>query len=100
MAANYTSTSPWYTTTTTQNYLGILNIRPVSAEVDDFLYTIEPQYTYRPDLLSYDLYGTPNLWWVFIQRNLDVLQDPIFDFIPGKQIYLPKNSSLTSVLGV
>lgn len=100
MAAQYSNTSPWYTTNVTQNYLDILTIRPVSAEVDDFLYTIEPQYTYRPDLLAYDLYGTSNLWWVFIQRNLDVLQDPIFDFIPGKKIYLPKNSSLTSVLGL
>lgn len=100
MAAHYSNTSPWYTTNTTQNYLDILTIRPVSSEVDDFLYTIEPQYTYRPDLLAYDLYGTSNLWWVFIQRNLDVLQDPIFDFVPGKQIYLPKNSSLSSVLGL
>ena len=100
MTATYSNTSPWYTTTTTQNYLDILTIRPVSAEVDDFLYTIEPQYTYRPDLLAFDLYGTSELWWVFIQRNLDILQDPIFDFVPGTQIYLPKNSSLTSVLGL
>jgi len=100
MAAQYSNTSPWYTTNVTQNYLDILTIRPVSSAIDDFLYTIEPQYTYRPDLLAYDLYGTSNLWWVFIQRNLDVLQDPIFDFVPGKQIYLPKNSSLTTVLGL
>lgn len=97
--AQYSSSSPWYNTPTTRNYLDILNIRPVSAEADDFLYTIESQYSYRPDLLSYDLYGTPDLWWVFIQRNLDVLQDPIFDFISGVQIYIPKKSSLIKVLG-
>ena len=100
MTVRYAATSPWYTTPTTQNYLDVLSIRPVSAEVDDFLYTIEVQYTNRPDLLAFDLYGTPNLWWVFIQRNLDVLQDPIFDFVAGKQIYIPKNSSLTTVLGL
>jgi alpha-L-fucosidase len=83
-----------------QNYLDILTIRPVSAEVDDFLYTIEAQYTYRPDLLAFDLYGDAGLWWVFIQRNLDVLQDPVFDFTPGKNIYIPKNSSLRTVLGL
>jgi hypothetical protein len=98
--AQYKSTSPWYNTSVNKNYLNILNIRPVSAEADDFLYTIESQYSYRPDLLSYDLYGTPDLWWVFIQRNLDVLQDPIFDFIPGVQIYIPKKSGLIKVLGV
>lgn len=98
--AIYSNTSPWYTTAIKNDYLDILSIRPVSAETDDFLYTIEPQYTHRPDLLAYDLYGTATLWWVFTQRNMDVLQDPIFDFVPGKQIYIPKNSSLTKVLGI
>lgn len=98
--ASYTNTSPWYTTPVKQGYLSVLSIRPVSAEPDDFLYTIQAQYTHRPDLLAYDLYGDSNLWWVFIQRNLDVLQDPIFDFVPGKQIYVPKGSSLTSILGL
>jgi hypothetical protein len=100
MSAQYSNTSPWYTTPVKNNYLDILSIRPVSAEVDDFLYTIEPQYAYRPDLLSYDLYGTTQLWWVFMQRNLDVLQDPILDFSPGTQIYICKNSSLTTALGL
>jgi hypothetical protein len=100
MATIYTNNSPWYSTPITQNYLNLLTIRPVSAEVDDYLYTIESQYTYRPDLLAYDLYKDPGLWWVFIQRNLDVLEDPIFDFVPGVQIYIPKNSSLKIVLGL
>lgn len=100
MPANYTNSSPWFLTEINQNYLDILKIRPVSAEPDDFLYTIEPQYTYRPDLLAFDLYGEPTLWWVFIQRNLDVLQDPIFDFVPGKKIFIPKSSSLITILGL
>jgi hypothetical protein len=98
--ATYSTSSPWYTTKITNDYLDILNIRSVSADVDDFLYTIEAQYTYRPDLLAYDLYDDASLWWVFIQRNLDILQDPIFDFVPGTQIYIPKNSSLRAVLGL
>lgn len=98
--ATYTNTSPWYTTVITRDYLDILSIRPVSADADDYLYAIEPQYAYRPDLLAHDLYGEASLWWVFIQRNLDVLQDPIFDFTPGTKIYLPKNSSLKTVLGI
>lgn len=98
--ATYSNTSPWFNTTITRNYLDVLTIRPVSAEADDFLYSIESQYTYRPDLLAFDLYGDASLWWVFIQRNLDVLQDPVFDFVPGKKIYIPKNSSLRTVLGL
>jgi alpha-L-fucosidase len=98
--ASYTILSPWYETNTQQDYLDILTIRPVSAEPDDFLYTIESQYMYRPDLLAFDLYGEAGLWWVFMQRNMDVIEDPIFDFVPGKKIYIPKGSSLRTVLGV
>jgi hypothetical protein len=98
--ASYANTSPWANTNTVQGYLDVLTIRPVAAEEDDFLYSIEPQYTHRPDLLSYDLYGTSKLWWVFIQRNLDVLQDPVYDFVPGTKIFIPKKSGLFSVLGL
>lgn len=98
--AQYSNRSPWFNTPITQDYLDILKIRPVSAELSDYLYTIEAQYTNRPDLLAFDLYGDAALWWVFIQRNLDVLQDPIFDFVPGVQIYIPQFSKLTVALGI
>jgi hypothetical protein len=98
--ATYTNTSPWFNTRIKQDYLDVLSIRTVAAEPDDFLYAIEPQYTYRPDLLSYDLYGTPRLWWVFAQRNLDVIQDPIFDIRAGVEIYIPKRSGLFKLLGI
>jgi len=100
MPALYTNTSPYYVTPVVQNYLSFLQIRPVPADPDDFLYTIESQYSHRPDLLAYDLYQSAALWWVFIQRNLNVLQDPIFDFVPGTQIYIPKKSGLTILLGI
>jgi hypothetical protein len=98
--AKYANTSPWYNTGSVQNYLGVLSIRPVAAEADDFVYKIEPQYTHRPDLLAHDLYGSSKLWWVFIQRNLDILQDPIYDFVPGVEIHIPKRSGLFKVLGI
>ena len=98
--AKYVNTSPWYNTRMNKEYLDIFAIRPVSAQSDDYLYTVEPQYNYRPDLLAYDLYGTPKLWWVFVQRNMDIMQDGIFDCRTGVQIYLPKKSSLMKVLGL
>jgi hypothetical protein len=100
MAAIYNNKSPWYKTKIFPGYLGHLNIRPVAAEPDDFLYTIEPQFNYRPDLLAFALYGDRNLWWVFSQRNLDIIEDPIFDFRSGVQIYVPKKTGLISVLGI
>lgn len=99
--ADYKKSSPWAKTNYSKSgHLSYFNIRPVPAEADDYLYEIEPQYIYRPDLLAYDIYGTPKLWWVFTQRNMDVLQDPIFDFVPGVQIFLPKKDNLLRVLGV
>lgn len=99
--ATYENTSPWHSTTIRQNqYLDILQIRPIPAEDDDILYVVQPQYTYRPDLLAYDLYGTHKLWWVFAQRNLDILKDPVYDLVAGVEIYLPKGPNLSTMLGV
>lgn len=79
--------------------LDVLSIRPVPAYTDDVLYTVEPQYANRPDLLAYDLYGDHSLWWIFTQRNLNVLQDPIYDLVPGVQIYLPSPAKVKENLG-
>ena len=98
--ANYNNTSPWFTTSQQGNYLNHLSIRSVSAEPDDKLITVSPAYHQRPDLLAFDLYGTAKLWWVFAQRNMDIIRDPIFDFTAGTSIYVPKKSSLFRVLGI
>jgi hypothetical protein len=58
------------------------------------------QYTHRPDLLAYDLYGDHKLWWVFAQRNINELKDPVFDFEAGVEIYLPKGGNLKRLLGI
>jgi hypothetical protein len=99
--ANYSSNSPWKSTKVRNGqYLDILSIRPIPAEADDIPYVIEVQYTHRPDLLAYDLYGDQNLWWVFAQRNINTLKDPVFDFEAGTQIYLPKGGNLKRLLGL
>ena len=101
MAAQYTSSSPWYNTQIKNNYLDVLSIRAVSAEKDDFLYTIQPQYAYRPDLLAYDLYGDASLWWVFAARNPNLLgPDPYFNLVAGIGIYIPNLVTLQLTLGI
>ncbi len=87
------------TNITDSGYLDILRIRPVPAASDDILYEITPSYTHRPDLLAYDLYGEKELWWIFTQRNLDVIKDPIYDFVAGTKIYLPQGQRLKQFLG-
>ena len=98
--AVYKRTSLYFETSQNRLYLNLLTIRPVPAETDDFLYTIENRYEHRPDLLAFDLYGKPALWWVFVQRNMEIIRDPIYDFKPGVQIYLPKKANLEKFLGV
>lgn len=99
-SVKYRSSSPWSATKQNSLYLELMTIRPIPAEDDDFQYVIENQYQNRPDLLAFDLYGDPKLWWVFTQRNMDVLKDPIYDFEAGTIIYIPKKSNLQQYLGV
>jgi len=98
--AKYSNTSPYFNTRQVADYLDILTPRTLTAELDDQEYTIERTYAYRPDLLAYDLYGSPRLWWVLAQRNPDQIEDPIYDFKPGVTIQLPKPSNVKTDLGV
>lgn len=98
--ANYSNTSPYFETDMRSTYLDVLNPRTLTAEEDDQSYTIERTYAYRPDLLAYDLYGSPRLWWVFAQRNPDQIEDPIYDFRPGVTIKMPKKENVLKDLGL
>jgi hypothetical protein len=73
--------------------------RPIPKESDDLNFTINLTYQYRPDLLAHDLYSDARLWWVFYQRNPNTLTKPPVDFTVGTTIYLPKITTLKSVLG-
>jgi hypothetical protein len=98
---SYGRTSPWAKTKVTAgNYLDFLEYRDIPKDTTDVIYELEPVYTFRPDLLAFDLYGTPKLWWVFAVRNPDTIKDPVFDFVAGTKIYLPKKSVLSSLVGV
>jgi len=98
--AKYSRTSPYFATPQNNTSLGHFVRRRFAIEDDDQSYTIERTYAYRPDLLAYDLYGSPRLWWVFAQRNPDQIEDPIYDFKPGVTIQLPKASNVNSDLGL
>jgi len=97
--ANYSSTSPYFTTGYSQFFLDVMVDRPIPREVDDNLFQINQTYQYRPDLLAYDLYEQAGLWWVFYQRNPNTLTAPPWDFEAGVEIYIPKITTLRSALG-
>ena len=97
--AAYTSTSPYFQTGYSQFFLDVMVNRPIPKQPDDRLFKINQTYQYRPDLLAFDLYDTPNLWWVFYHRNPKTLTKPPLDFVAETVIYLPKITTLRTVLG-
>jgi hypothetical protein len=97
--ATYNATSPYYTTGYSQFFLDTMVNRPIPSQTDDLPFTINQTYQYRPDLLAFDLYDNSGLWWVFYQRNPNTLTKPPLDFVLDTFIYVPKLSTLRSVLG-
>lgn len=96
----YSSSSPYFQTDTFGGFLDVMINRTITKKSDDVLYAIDSVYEYRPDILASDLYGNSSLWWVFAQRNPNVLKDPLMDFRAGVQIYIPKKTTLQQELGV
>lgn len=97
--ANYDPTSPYFQTGYSQFFLDVMVNRPIPKQTDDILFNINTTYQYRPDLLAFDLYDNAGLWWVFYQRNPNTLTKPPLDFVADTQIYVPKITTLRSVLG-
>ena len=81
-------------------YLDIFNFKDIPGERDDILFEVTATYENRPDLLAYDLYQDAGLWWVFAVRNKRTIKDPVYDLKAGVKIYLPKMSTIKSVLGI
>ena len=96
--ANYSTTSPYALTPITNGYLDTYQGRLIPDHSRDIVYTIDKQYEYRPDLLAYDLYNTPNLWWVFAVRNPNTIKDPLYDFVAGVTIKIPAKDYLKTLL--
>ena len=100
MATSYSSFSPYYKTPIINGYLDVTTFRNIPEVVSDALFTVTSKYNNRPDLLANDLYGDSRLWWVFAARNKSILKDPIFDLVPGVNIYLPQTTTLKKELGI
>jgi hypothetical protein len=98
----YPATSPYHDSNVVNNrFLDVMIYRPIPKLPSDVYYVIPAVYEYRPDMLAYDLYKDPRLWWVFAARNPNRLgEDPYFDFKTGVGIYVPKLGTLKQVLGI
>jgi Base plate wedge protein 53 len=101
MSVSYSQNSPYFTTTVYNNlFLDIMNNRGILPDPTDVYWQITQTYNMRPDMLAYDLYGNSQLWWVFAQRNPNMIKDPLFDFVTGTYIYLPQLTNLQTQLSL
>ena len=98
--ADYNADSPYADTGLYRIGLDVMEHRKIPRYSDDQLFEIDPEYHMRPDKLAYDLYGTPKLWWVFAARNPSALKDPMYHFVTGNKIFLPKKQTLKAALGL
>ncbi len=99
MAIQYSKKSSYGLTGITDKYLDLMVNRPIPKLDSDVEFTITQTYHHRPDLLAFDLYEDSELWWVFAQRNPDILTNPLLDFSVGTVIQAPAIDTLRDVLG-
>lgn len=63
--------------------------KPYRSTGQEHLMVITPGVEYRPDLVAYDKYGSPNPWWYILQVNGMI---DIWEFKSGTTIMLPNLS--------
>lgn len=66
----------------------------ISADGRDIIFTVEPGYEYRTDLISVKFYGTSKYDWVIEDANN--IRDPIKDIVAGKKLIIPDKSKIYS----
>lgn len=61
---------------------------PYKANGKEKIMVVTSGIEYRPDLVSFDVYGFPDAWWKILEAN--DMKD-IWEFTAGKTIILPNS---------
>lgn len=67
-------------------------VYPSIPETLDDIY-VETEYGDRVDVLSYQFYGDPSLWWIITTANPGKLRRDSYVCSPGLQIRIPLDPS-------
>ena len=95
----YKKNSPWSKTNIIDDsILDIITYRSLFPDPYDAEYTIPAEYDERPDLCSYEMYGTAKYWWIFAARNPNDIEDPIRDFSAGTIIRIPNIDNISNMV--
>lgn len=94
MEVKYKQTSNYSITPMNKKFLELYEpaLTEATLSEESRLMVIQPKYDRRPDLLAFDLYGNPRLWWIFVHYNRNTIKDPIMDFTSGKKIQVPTSA--------
>lgn len=90
--------SPYYKTPSSEFFLLNYEHRKIEPDSTDKFVILEDRHKHRPDILSYEIYGDTRLWWIFMNRNLDKIIDPIYSFEPGTILFYPTRERLSYIL--
>ena len=95
----YKKNSPWSKTNIIDNtILDVITFRNLYHDPYDIEYTIPAEFDERPDLCSYEMYGTAKYWWIFAARNPNNIVDPIRDFSAGTKIRIPNIDNISNMV--
>lgn len=95
---NYRDTSLYSRTKQTSWYLKKLELIQIPPSNDDTPLKITSKFHQRPDLLSFELYGTVDFWWIFSVRNKNEIEDPIHDLKTDLEIMVPTKERIEDIV--
>lgn len=78
------------------NALGYFNPINIPFDDSDIIIVVSKEFENRPRKLADELYGEPELYWIFRTFNKEKIQDPIFDLKEGISIIIPEKNRLLS----
>ena len=96
--SNFDSRSIYKKTSSDDFFLGYYEPIDIPYDTSDYYVEIPTKYDLKPGLMAYDLYGDPQLLWVFSIMNRETINDPLFDFRAGKIIRIPTKTRLNNLL--
>lgn len=79
-----------------QLYLPLRNPLGLPSAPDDIYITVTKELVNRPDLVSSNAYGIPDLWWVIYEYNN--ISDPFFSLSIGQTLKIPELNRVLNAL--
>lgn len=78
-------------------YLDTSALPKLVSSYGDYI-VVPSECEYRMDLFSYQQYGSSRYWWIIALANADLFKDPIWDFVSGVTVFVPRDSTLLEKL--